>query len=278
MDTQFMEKTLVIIVADTHINSRVALRVPVFNIEGETSHATRGQRWLWENWLDLAGLVSAYDSTWRKVIVFQGDLGELDAKRRTNEIITPNKALIQAMVQETISPLVDAVDGAIFIRGTPAHTGKAAWLEEAIAQDTTITRKAADASSWYWFRGHASGVYFDLAHFLPMGSAPLAGANAANKLADNACRYYSRMGLPLPHVVSRSHNHHRADSGRNFHPMLAVCTPCWSLATEYAYLTGREYSTADVGADLYECVEGQVTWKPVYYPIKESRRIWTTQM
>jgi hypothetical protein len=162
--------------------------------------------------------------------------------------------------------------------GTPAHQGKGAWLENTIAQDCTITKRAPDAASWYWYRGSASGVRFDLGHHWQMGGTDLAPSAAANKLAYTAQNYYYKMEIPLPHVVSRSHNHRRGDSGRNFMPMLAVCTAAFCLRTEYVYRSGREYSIANIGADIYECASGVVKWIPVDYPLKESRRIWSTMM
>ena len=113
-----------ICVSDLHINSTVALSPPVVNLDdGGTYHASRGQRWLWECWLDFTERVTGLPG--RKVLLINGDMGELDTKRRSNQLITVNKANIQRLVLDTLEPLVTAVDSLIVIRGTMAHTGKA---------------------------------------------------------------------------------------------------------------------------------------------------------
>jgi hypothetical protein len=118
-----------------HTNSTVGICPPVINLDdGGTYRSSPVQRWLWECWLDQVERVKRIDAS-RKVLILNGDLGELDTKRRSTQLISANKAVIQAMVTDTLAPLVDVVDDVIVIRGTMAHTGKGGWLEESIAAD-----------------------------------------------------------------------------------------------------------------------------------------------
>jgi hypothetical protein len=136
----------VAVVADLHINSSVALCPPVFNLdEGGTFRSSKGQRWLWEHWLSFWQEVKGLEG--RRVAILNGDIGELDIKRRSYQLISPNKAMILKMVLMTLEPMLEAVDEVIVLRGTMAHIGKSAWLEEMVGNDLTIARHDPVAGS-----------------------------------------------------------------------------------------------------------------------------------
>lgn len=277
MTNSIEPRTLVIVASDTHINSTVGLCPPLINLDdGGSYHSSRAQRWLWDCWLDMWDKAGQY-TDWRKVVIFNGDIGELDTMRRSYQLISPNKAVIQAMVIDALEPVLAVVDAVYIIRGTQAHTGKGAWLEEAIASDITVNVPNKTSASWYHLRATASGVRLDVAHHASMGGLPWTAPNSANKLAYIAMNYYREMGLPVPHLVIRSHNHRYATSGDNY-PVSAYFTPAWQLATEYAYRTGKELSIANIGALAFECEGGNYVPRRFDYPIKESRRLWATSL
>ena len=259
-----------ICISDLHINSTVALAPPAVHLDdGGTYHASRGQRWLWECWTDFSLRVKALPG--RKVLLICGDLGELDVKRRSNQLITVNKATIQAITLDTLAPLVDAVDSLIVIRGTMAHTGKSQWLEESIARqyDHAVHDKRCDNASWYHFQGEIGGVRIDAAHHASMGSLPWTGPNAANKLAARAMWAYSvDYKQQPPDYVYRAHNHRYADSGSNYE-CRAILLPCWSLITEFGFRMGHELDLADIG--------GVINGEVVRYRAKVGR-LWTVKI
>src|SRR3989304_9644873 len=120
-------ETHVIVTSDHHINSTVSLCVPSMNLDDGDSHrASRPQRALWESWCDMWQKVGRLPG--RKIAVLNGDLGELDTKRRTTQLVAQNKATIMALVLETLTPMLEVVDKVIVIRGTMAHEGKSQWL------------------------------------------------------------------------------------------------------------------------------------------------------
>jgi len=123
-----MDKTnrvALIVTSDHHINSTVALCTPVINLDdGGTYHASRTQRELYNCWLDFWQQAKELTTGYKRVGVFNGDLGELDTKKRSIQLVTLNKATIQRMVIDTIEPALAILDSVFVMRGTAAHTGK----------------------------------------------------------------------------------------------------------------------------------------------------------
>ena len=272
-----MTDTLVIACGDLHSNSTVGLCPPRINLDdGGTYGASRVQRWLWSCWLDQVERVKAIEAR-RKVLIINGDIGELDTKRRSTQLISSNKAVIQAIVTDTIAPLVDVVTDVVIIRGTMAHTGKGGWLEESIAQDLDHAirpGKAKSPASWYHMRGVFAGVRFDIAHHVSMGSAPMYEKNAANRASAIALwRYMVDMQQDPPNVLLRSHNHRYADSGGNY-KTFAVLLPAWTVKTEFAYRIGAENTIADIGSSLFYCSGGKYVHERLIYKAREERKVW----
>ena len=269
--------TSVIGVGDLHTNATISLAPPSIQLDdGGTYRSSRPQRWLWECWLDFwqqAGKLPG-----RRVGVFNGDLGELDTKRRSNQIITANKATIQRMAITVLEPALDVLDAVYVLRGTLAHSGKSSWLEEALANDITINIPSPTAASWWHLRAMASGVRFDVSHHASMGSLPWSEQNSANKIASIIVwRYLINMKQPSPDIPWRSHNHRYADSGGNYETF-AVCLPCWSLLTEFAHRTGKENDGPNIGGVWEVCQDGKHSYEKRIYIPRETRRVWALQM
>jgi hypothetical protein len=265
----------VIVLSDTHINSTVSVCPPTVELDdGGTYRASRLQRALWDSFLDFRD-TAARTITGRKILILNGDIAELDTKRRSTQLVTINKATITKLTLKALSPFFEIADHVIVLRGTMAHTGKGSWAEEMIANDLdNVIASSAEVKSWYHYRGTISGYKFDVAHHGRMGGVPWTERNAGIRLAAETFWQYSNHGWPLPDVVIRSHNHRRADSGRNF-PFLAMFTPAWQAHTEFTYRIGRENSLADIGGDIFLCKPGGLEWKPIdYKPHNPGRRIW----
>lgn len=271
-------ETHVIVTSDHHINSTVGLCTPYMNLDdGGTYRASRTQRALWESWCAMWQEVGSLPG--RKISMLNGDLGELDTKRRSTQIVTANKATIQALVIETLAPMLDVVDSVIVVRGTMAHTGKSQWLEEAIAKDLDNTIPDKNTQSWYHFRAAVAGIRFDLAHHASMGRLPWTEKNAANKIAARVIYHYlNELGQPTPHIAIRSHNHRYSDSGGNY-DVFALCTRAWCTPTEFVYRVGGELTIADIGGHLFSIKEGHYKYDAArfYYKPKGSR-VWALKI
>ena len=267
-----------LVLSDLHINSTVAVCPPSVNLDdGGTYHASRTQVWLWRCLEEIAAEFAR--ATGDKIVLFNGDLGELDTKRRTYQLITPNKATILDLVRDTIEPVTSIADRNYMLRGTPAHQGKSAWLEEAIADDLDhAVRSSKAAASWWHYRGTLAGVRIDSAHHVSMGGLPWTEKQAATKAASRIVwRYLVDMHQPPPSVAFRSHNHRWSDSYDNY-PTRVICTPCLTTATEYIYRTGHENDLADIGALIMTCKDGEYEIQKLRFEPREARRVWTLTM
>lgn len=276
-------KVALAVTSDHHGNSKLGLCPPVVQHDnGGTYHASRTQRAMWDAWLDYWEWVRTQAKGYHKVAIFNGDLGELDAKRRTYELIDPNKAVIENLLHDMLDPALKTVDRSLFIRGTQAHTGKSAWLEEAIASDTigaipSATRKVYNGKevpvmSHYHFRGLADGVRFDAAHHVSVSGIPYRRNASADKVAFETWLQYIRKGMKPPNLVFRSHVHEKIIG--DWEETRVLITPGWQMKTDFAYRVGRENEPAQVGGLLVLCDNGRYTYEYKTYEIKEVAKSW----
>ena len=249
------DKIAVVVVSDLHINSTTALCKPIFNLDdGGTYHASPNQKELWKFWLKFISDVERLTEGFKRLIVLNGDIGELDSKKRTNQLISRNKSEILKNVVDTIDPLVSISDaGIIVVRGTPAHSGKSSWLEEEVAKDLDGVIKYSDKIySHYHFKKSISGVKFDISHHGKMGGVRHTQKTYGIRLAQDVLDKYRDRDETPPDVIIRSHQHRRADSGQNW-KSFAIFTPCWQLPNEYIHRIGGENDFPDIGGDIFLC-------------------------
>jgi hypothetical protein len=269
-----IDNALLVLLADLHINSTCALCPPVVNLDKGTYHSTRTQHWLWECWLHFWDYVKDKANGKRIIVIFNGDLGELDTKRRSNQLISPNKSVILDLVKNTLEPALDVADIYIIIRGTAAHEGKDSWLEEDIAKDILAFPYSKTVKSWWHFTGKVSDVRFDIAHHARIGGRPFNKPSAATRLAADTMWHYSiEKKQPAPDITARSHGHVFADSGRNFETR-AFYTPCWTMINEFGYRIGNENDKTDIGGLIFDCNGRNYTWEYQRYEPKEARQVW----
>ena len=255
-----MDKPLVVWAGDLHVNLKVALCPPTVNLdEGGTYRASKAQRALWKAWVD------AWEQIKRRrrkvVVVFGGEIADKDAKKRVYEVISRNPATIKRMAMDAIKPALDVGNKFIVIRGTPAHSGKSANMDEMIAQDIigVIGNPHTGTSSWYHMRTDIGGLKFDLAHHAKMGQLPWTERNAANKLAAVAEARYVKWREPFPDFLIRGHVHHVSDSGINY-TIRAQTAPCWSLANGYTHRIGKENDKPEIGLLVIDTRTEEPEW------------------
>jgi predicted phosphodiesterase len=265
------QKTTVIAISDLHINSQVAIFPRRFTMDNGDQHIpSRSQLAIYDALLDFVNFSKLKAKGGQTVVVMNGDLLEKDEKNRTNQVISRNGADIVKMAEQTIEPVVEMANRLYFVRGTEAHVGQGAEMEEIVAADLGAEKdEERGTSSWWQIRRRFGGVQFDISHHTGMGSRPWTEKNAANALAAMLVYEYSEWGERLPQVALRGHVHRVSDSGINF-PIRALTMPCWTLATPYIHRMGAGNKMPHIGGFVFVCSGGEYDFFPRVYPFKRE--------
>lgn len=279
--------TLLIVSSDHHVNSTVALCPPRVQLDDGGSYTpSSGQRWLWQSWVDAWSRVSALKdkvNPQRTILVLNGDAAELDTKRRSNQIVTPNKATILKMIADVFEQPMQLVDKLYIMRGTSAHTGKSSWIEEAFASDyeSLIARDGKKGPlTWWHVRCVVEKLRIDISHHASRSSVPWTAKNSCGTLSSRLqWEYAVGMRSDWPHLAIRSHNH-VFDRAIPVDAPHVYMTPCWSLLTEFGHRTGRENSKSSIGLLAFVIDGDDYYCKDYTYvnPIEEKSQIWKQQM
>jgi hypothetical protein len=243
-----MIKNLVVI-SDLHINSTVGLSLPKVGLDdGGEYTASRSQKWLYENWMDFWSSISELDG--ELIVVINGDLLDVN-KHSVHQLITLNKAVVLKHVESILE--IIPTSRVFILRGTGAHVGACAELEEIIAAKLQATSVGNTSTSWT-LALDVDGVLFDIAHHGRVGSNPWNRSGPLNTLAAQIVMEAHKTGSRIPDVVLRSHNHTHADTHDNL-PVRVISTPAWQLSTEYSHRLGL-VNLADIGGLVFRCEDG----------------------
>lgn len=242
------------VTSDQHCGSTVALCPPKVQLDdGGEYHASKAQRWLWEQWQAfwaegerIRRLTDAHT-----IDVYNGDLTEGD-HHKTTQILSGNPTAQAAVVNAALKvPLATKPDGMAFVRGTEAHVGPSAAFEERIAfglrkdgWPVIVDAETGNASHWHWTVEH-QGVRLDFAHHGKFGTRPSTKMNTVIALAFDIFSRANIEGRPFPHLAVRSHMHQFGDTGSAY-PTRLIQMPAWQLSTAYIHRINPG-ALADVG-------------------------------
>jgi len=201
--------------SDHHAGSTVGLCPPVFNLDdGGTYKASTAQRWLWSCWLDYIAAVqntaAAHDTGYTAIM--NGDIIEGN-HHHTTQVISNNETTQMRIAEAALSPLLEDADAAYFVRGTPAHVGGQARLEERIAESyywehdpaRSLTVKDGDNYTRWHLALDVNGTLFDIGHHGAIGRLPWTKANGVNRIAAQTIIGAHQGGARCPNVVIRAH-------------------------------------------------------------------------
>lgn len=267
-------KEAIVLLADTHINSKVALCNPnVIDDDGNIYQETLIQKWLWLNWLncmeDIRNLTKGYKIT----VILNGDIVDVDTYNRSTQMVSRSPATIIKMTEVVLEQLVNIKNDLFVIRGTEAHTGNSGWLEELMAHELGAVKDPETMqSSWWHLRAKFGGLKFDISHHVSLGGLPWTYAQGVMRLVQATRMDYLDWNEEAPDIVIRAHQHRYADSGTTFSTR-GVCLPCWQYKPAYLYRTSKENSKPSIGAVVILCDKGQYELKPLLYEPMRSK-IW----
>lgn len=261
-------------IADLHLASTVSLCTPTVNLDdGGTYHASAAQLYLyrcWNSYLDQIEKRRCGDV----IGVSNGDLGEGDYKQRSTQVITRNKSTITSLAANILDPLVKLSTGGFFvIRGTGAHVGPSAELEEEIAQDIgAIACPETNTASWWVLPLTIEGVRLLIYHHPGTNGAgrPMNKFSGIDRLAsDIVFTYANDLRQEPPDIVMCAHIHEFRSSYDHFRTE-AITLPCFSFKTEYIYRIGKAAANNRIGGVLIHCNAGEYEIEPILYQPKQE--------
>jgi len=256
---------------DAHGNSTAGLCKPVVNLDdGGTYHANQFQKELWMFYeQDIKFLKEFANNGMLKspapiIGIVGGDMGEGDAKDRSNQLISRNPATITNIAIKNIEPFADICQKLYFLRGTAAHVGKSASLDEQIADNFDNTARASESVASRWeLKLNVDGYHIYASHHPPSMTNPV---NAAMKLRDLFLSY----GEEPPDLGLFFHVHHIKDSGESVKPRV-ISSPCWQVRTEHTHRIPI-MQAPQIGMLIFEITDGALTrFIPRRHPFKMAR-------
>lgn len=258
--------TVVAIVGDIHANSTVAVCPPSIALDdGGQYRGSDAQRWIWRQWRAYWATVAERREGKRLIVILNGELAD-DNYHPTTQLITKNPADMLRLSAEVLAPALSllAEDDRVYVtRGTEAHSGPSAHLDETVAQDIGATGPDDERASWWRLRLLVEGVRFDIAHHPPGGGGrlPWTRGNFANRLAAMTVFEAADRGERAPHLFVRGHVHRPDDSYDRF-ATRALVLPSWQLTTSFGHRIGGD--PLPVGGVIVTCDKGQCEVEKVY--------------
>jgi hypothetical protein len=264
--------TILATVSDLHVGSTVALCPPdgVEQDDGGKYAPSRAQRWIWGNWLDYWATVKALKRRGDKLIVLlNGDWSE-GSHHGTTQIESLNQAVqIDAMI-EAIDPALKLKPHAVIVvRGTEAHVGAAAALEELAAKFIgACPDPETGGHSWPGWWGDIEGVRFDAWHHGQSGNLPYTKMNTFMRSV-----YTFGHDYPQVRVMIRSHKHNPLDTYDNYPNIRGLMLPSWQLSTAYGHKIAPG-NVLPIGGYIFRVTKGQYEVTKCIYRARRGK-VWT---
>lgn len=230
--------TLIVHVGDLHVGSTVALCPPAVTLDdGGTYQASPIQLWYYQCW------VAFWEDTARLkrrlgvpvLAEFGGDLREGD-HHNTTQLWAKNEYDQDRAVAQVLAMARPVIDGAVFVRGTPAHGGPASSADERYAEVLAgkgwpVVRNGSQWSWWIW-TAEIEGVRLQAKHQPgTVSRVPAKLDSAAAREAEYLAAEYRRHGQQPPDVAVFHHVHYRARG--YFETTYCHFCPAWQLPTNW---------------------------------------------
>ncbi len=268
--------TTVAIVADTHVNSTVAVCPPTVQRDkaGEY-HASKAQVALWDKWQEFWTIANERKRG-KLYAVIVGDVCDLNSHNGV-ELISHNRADIIRASLQVLEPMVNVADRVFIVRGTEAHTGPGNELEELIGEMIGATPDTdSNTRTWYWLPMLVDGVRFDFAHHPETdGNRPWTEDAAMARCGAIVRTQCLEQEQPVPDIVVRAHKHKLDDYKSKTKKPLVLFTPSWQLTTSFGYRLAAAGSVRPVGGWILDCENGSYSYEVIRYSILGRKTTWT---
>jgi hypothetical protein len=266
---------VVAIVSDTHPNSTVGLFAPegIRDEDGVLHSPSEAQLQLWEWWLDYWQAVEKVSKSYKADSVYAiiaGD-GADDNSHSKHGLVILDRGLMAELSAKAHEPARKTADKLFWVKGTPAHVGEYAVIEEAAAQKLgAVQCPQTDRYTWWYLHMKAAGVLLDVEHH-PQTNSYRPWTHAAYRQSRMVASEYNATGDIIPHVAIRGHTHQFDDSGIATRPR-TIYLPPWQLTTSFGHKKG--FRLSPVGGIILVCHDdGQYILIPRLYT-PERERPW----
>lgn len=271
----------VVVISDTHVGGRTALCPPTVQLDDGGVYTPSKQQkilygWWREFWDEFVPHVTKGEPY---VVVHNGDCVDGAPHGSVAQISHLMDDQVTAAV-DLIGPEIKNknVSGYYHIRGTCAHVGKNAELEERVAKHLgAIPDENNQHARWNLWMNMGDKKKSHLIHLLHhVGSTGSTHYESSAVMAELAAELTesARWGEVPPSAIVRSHRHRSievripSDHGWRF----AVVTPAWQLRTDFAWkIPGARVSPPQIGGIVLRVVDGYLFTVPFVKHIPRER-------
>jgi len=247
-------------VSDLHVGSTVALSPAKLTLDdGHEFRPSKLQRWINARWADYWERVDNLKTQHQAevVTIINGEAAD-NNRHPTTQLITRHEGDLIRAALKALEPARAVTDRFIVTRGTEAHVGANASLDEQVAEALGAVRnQETSTSSWWKWHGMLEGVRIDAAHH------PVSGSSKANTQGAGAIRTavevgkdYVKRGMPVPHLILRGHRHIPEDSYYNSVFGRCIINPAWQASTSFGHRLGG--NLLPVGGHILGLSKGEI--------------------
>lgn len=276
MFLQMTKSTLVVLIGDTHIGSMSSpwpsVPTPIGNLQ-RVVQGNEVQEAMFHCLMEFianAQLAAESDTVDKVITVMMGDMIEMDAKKRTDALMSTSLVHLATFSADMLQSLAELSDKVFVLRGTEAHTGTDGQADQALAMvlherlgDRVVKDAAGGDYAWRHLKLNIDGVRCDFAHH-PIGGGmrPWTRRNGINALVASEAMYALENGEVQPDVIIRGHRHF-ADTTSLYARPFGIQTPTFQWGNEYSDRLGLYNGHPSIGGGLLYCQDGKFTYEPV---------------
>lgn len=274
----------IVAISDLHCGCQVGLCPPVVHLdEGGEYHASDHQKVVWGWWEEFWNeWVPHVCHNEPYVVITNGDVCDGTHHGSVTQI-THNIKDQKNIAIEVLRPVVKKAAAYYHIRGTEAHVGQSAQIEEEVAKALGAKPNDIGQHARYelWYRlGEQYLIHF--AHHIGTAGSMHYESTALMRELTEAYVEAGRWNEEAPDVVVRSHRHRNAEVRVQTHKGFAtVCTTAgWQLKTPFVYkIAGARLASPQIGGTVIRSGDEDVYTRHRIWDLKrpkEESDNWTS--
>lgn len=265
-------RAAIIHITDPHCGGSTGLFPPegVVTDDGQLVMPSEWQQWMWPRWEDSFARADELTRGCRRFLVWSGDCVD-GMHHQTFQTVSANPEIQKRIFFRCARPaLALNPERLLFVRGTEAHVGQQANIEEGIARELGAHQDLLGNYSHWNYYGTVAGLTLKVFHHGSIGNLPWTEQGSLHRMAWRVRTVYDRAGLKPPDLVLTGHRHAWGDSGEFACPTRVLMGPGWQGATSYVHkIDGAAAGLVPVGIWVILIEDGK---PPVCIPIRHEIR------